>query len=391
LPNKTDRFQNRRLRIAIATAGRFHVLDLARELSALGHEVRLYSFVTRRRAGAFGLPRECHVSLLPSVLPLLIWERLLPRLARGLRERLLFKALNWAVILRMRRCDVFIFMSGIYLEAARTAKRRFGARLWLERGSQHILAQDEILARIRAARPSALAIRRELAGYRAVDRIVIPSMHVQESFGRDPQSHSKLFRNSYGVDTNMFTQARSRGRLDQPVKLLYAGAWSLRKGCDLLIEAVRRLTGVRLVHVGAIGDHPFPQNDEYFFHIDAVPQWELPKLYAEADAFVLASREEGLASVLAQALAAGLPIVATDRTGAADLALTPALAERITVVPHENADALAIAIAGLRDKLISTGPYPRLAEEDREALSWTAYARRYSAELLRDCGREKAC
>ena len=31
------------LRIAIATGGRFHVLDLARELDALGHEVRFYS------------------------------------------------------------------------------------------------------------------------------------------------------------------------------------------------------------------------------------------------------------------------------------------------------------------------------------------------------------
>ena len=30
---------HRRLRIAVATLGRFHMLDLARELAALGHEV----------------------------------------------------------------------------------------------------------------------------------------------------------------------------------------------------------------------------------------------------------------------------------------------------------------------------------------------------------------
>ena len=78
-------------------------------------------------------------------------------------------------------------MSGIYLEAARFAKRRFGAAVWLERGSRHILSQDEILADIPGAagrRP--LAIDRELAGYALADRIVIPSLHVKESFRRDP-------------------------------------------------------------------------------------------------------------------------------------------------------------------------------------------------------------
>ena len=38
----------RRLRIAIATAGRFHVLDLARELNALGYAVDFYSYVPNR-------------------------------------------------------------------------------------------------------------------------------------------------------------------------------------------------------------------------------------------------------------------------------------------------------------------------------------------------------
>jgi starch synthase len=366
------------------------MLDLARELHALGHEVRLYSFVSRRRAGAFGLARECHVSLLPFLFPLAAWERLLPKVGRLLRERLMYKALNWAVILRMRRCDVFIFMSGIYLEAAHAAKRRFGARLWLERGSQHVLAQLEILASVPGERPSALAIRRELDGYALADRIVIASTHVQESFRRDAASFSKLFRNSYGVDTNMFAQVRPKVS-NCPIRLLYAGSWSLRKGCDLLTEAVRRVAGIRLVHVGSIGDYRFPQNDDRFLHIDSVSQLELRDFHTEADGFVLPSREDGFGMVLSQALATGLPVIGTDRTGAPDLALTPALSQRIIVVPHGDIDALANSIAALRDRLISAGPFAPLGEEDREALSWAAYGRHYSAELLRDFGRKKAC
>lgn len=388
LLNKTQGTAKRSLKIGIATAGRFHVLDLARELHALGHDVSLYSFVPRRRAVAFGLPRACHVALLPFVFPLIAWERLLPRLAPSLRERLMYMALNRTVIVRMRPCDVFIFMSGMYLEAARTAKRRFGARLWLERGSQHISAQDELLAAVGGERPSAATIRRELDGYGEVDRIVIASSHVQESFGRDPRAYAKLFRNPYGVDIAMFFPHKTKPRND-PLVFLYAGSWSLRKGCDVLANAIRSVSGVRLLHVGNVGDCPFPVGDERFEHLDSVPQWKLRDLYWAADAFVLASREDGFGMVLSQALATGLPIIGTDRTGAPDLALTPALAARISVVPHGSPEALAAAIDALRNRLDSGEPFPPLSESDFEALSWSAYGRRYSAELAREAELER--
>ena len=84
------------LRIAIATAGRFHVLDLARELHALGHRVRFYSYVPRSRARSFALPAECVVSLLPFALPALAWQRLAPGFLPRLRERMMYAALNYA-------------------------------------------------------------------------------------------------------------------------------------------------------------------------------------------------------------------------------------------------------------------------------------------------------
>jgi glycosyltransferase involved in cell wall biosynthesis len=388
LLNKLEEAPKGSLKIGIATAGRFHVLDLARELVALGHDVTLYSYVPRRRARAFGLPSRCRVALLPLLFPMLAWERFLPRLARQMRERILHQALDWAVGVRMRRCDVFVFMSGIYLNAARKARRRFGARLWLERGSQHILEQDALLAAVGAERPSAATIRRELDGYAEADRIVIASKHVQESFRRDPAAYAKLFCNPYGVDTAMFFPPQTRPR-NETLVFLYAGAWSRRKGCDVLTEAFRSVSNVRLVHVGDIGDCPFPAQDKHFEHVDSVPQWKLRDYYWAADAFVLASREDGFGMVLSQALATGLPIIGTDKTGAPDLALTPALAARISVVPQGSAQALASAISALRDRLNAREAFPPLTEADRETLSWTAYGQRYSAELLRDAEIER--
>jgi starch synthase len=126
----------------------------------------------------------------------------------------------------------------------------------------------------------------------------------------------------------------------------------------------------------------FPGNDDWFVHVDPLPQRDLARFYAAGDVFVLASREEGLALVLSQALACGLPLICTDRTGGADLAHTPALAAHITVVPHDDVSALACAIARWRDRWRAGESLPRLSETDREKLSWAAYARRYSDEML---------
>ena len=184
----------------------------------------------------------------------------------------------------------------------------------------------------------------------------------------------------------MFPQAPPRpagGRLE----LIYVGGWSLRKGCDLLTAAIRAVDGVRLTHVGPLGDLAFPAGDARFVHVAPVSQDQLGGYYQQADGVVLASREEGLSLVLAQALASGLPVICTDRTGGEDLAWTPALADRISVVPTDDPAALAAAIEAARDRALAGGPPRLLSESDRETLSWAAYGRRYNDEIARDFTR----
>src|SRR5205814_2148833 len=95
-------------------------------------------------------------------------------------------ALDRSVSVMLEPCDVFICMSGIYLGAALLAQQKYGAKVWLERGSRHILSQHEILAAIPGAnQPTSDVIARELEGYTKADKIVVPSRHVFESFKRD--------------------------------------------------------------------------------------------------------------------------------------------------------------------------------------------------------------
>ena len=112
-----------------------------------------------------------------------------------------------------------------------------------------------------------------------------------------------------------------------------------------------------------------------------MPQTELGRFYAEAGAFVLASRQDGFGVVLAQALASGLPVICTDRTGGADLAHTPALARRTRVVPSDDLAALVAGISELRGGFETGKCFPPLTDGDRETLSWAAYGRRYAEQI----------
>jgi alpha-maltose-1-phosphate synthase len=383
---KADIQSKKHLRIGVATSGRFHLLDIARELSSLGAEVQFYSYLPRRRAMAFGLPAECHVGLLPLLFPIVIMERLFPRFLPRLTERLLCWALDLSVTLRMRRCDVFICMSGIYLLAARFAQWRYGALVHLHRSSRHILSQKEILARLpHSAQVTSFMVRRELKGYQIANRIIVPSTHVMESFSKWPELSRKLFLNPLGVDIDKFPiRVRSA---DNPT-VIFVGQWSYRKGVDILLEAMAPMSGVRLIHVGALSDAAFP-GDPKFVHHDHVPQHKLPLFYASAHVLVLPSREDGFGVVLSQALSSGLHVVCTDRTGGPDLARLPGLSRLIWTVASNDAVALRCALERALNAATGKTPVAPITDAERQMLGWGSYARR-DLKLMEDCCGQNA-
>ncbi len=375
------------MRIAIATSGRFHVLDLARELTALGHEVAFYSFVPRRRALRFGLPAKCHRGLLPAIAPWLVLQRLAPPRQRESWDRRVFERLDGLIERRLEHCDVFIGMSGLCVESARVAREKYGARIFIERGSRHVMSQKQILEDLAALAPAtgrvpAYAVARELASYALADSVVVPAQHVVESFLERGFPRERLFRNPYGVDLSMF-RPTPPPPMDRPV-VLHVGAWSMRKGCDYLLTAVKRCgRNATLRHVGAIGDAAMPE-DSSFDHHDPVPQWRLQEFYAKAHILVLASREEGLSLVQAQALACGLPVVCTDRTGGRDLKAWLGEPKAITVVKAEDVEGLSKALAETIDwqrACLRPGVLRDLLRSGREQFSWRTYGERYHSML----------
>jgi alpha-maltose-1-phosphate synthase len=373
------------MRIAIITTGRFHVCDLGRELDALGHEVAFYSLVPPWRTRRFGLPRGCNRWILPAVTT----QYAASRIARGTRyetraAEALREAVDASIAARLERCDVVVAVSGMFPRSQAAARQRYGSKVFVERGSRHILSQQEILNALPRgpdADPpvSDAAVARELADYESADTIVVPSRHVVRSFEERGVPGKRLFRNPYGVSLSMF--APTLAPVDERPSILMVGQWSLRKGVDILVDAWRRMADTRLVHVGVVGDAPLPLGRR-FTHHEPVDQVELRRFYARAHVFALASREEGLALVQAQALACGVPVVCTDRTGGEDLRELLGLGDKaVRVVPPEDPEALwAALLEALGPAVCQRGRRDLLGPEAAQ-LSWQSYGNRYHRAL----------
>lgn len=380
------------MKVAIVSRGRFHLLDLARELAGLGLDVKFYSYVPFAWARRFGLPAECHVGLLRYVLPLALGERKLRGPARLFCIRHATRILDRVVARTLAPCDVLIGLSGLCVRTSLAARDKYGALIFVDRGSRHILSQKAILDDCRRRYGEAetvplFSIERELTTYGLADIVTVPSTHAAESFLEHGFRPERLFSNPYGVDLTMFKPTPAP-RNDPPV-VLFVGRWTYQKGCDVLVTACRKLPEtVRLVHVGAVHDAPFPR-ESWALHVDPVPQWKLQEWYAKADVFVLPSRQEGFAMVILQAARCGLPIVCSDRTGGMDLRELLQDKRWVQVVPADDVEALTAGIAraiqlarsqqGLRDYLGATAAQ----------ISWRAYGERYAKKLEQELVRRR--
>ena len=166
-----------------------------------------------------------------------------------------------------------------------------------------------------------------------------------------------------GVDIHKFypeEQAAARARLgiDAEAKVLITvGGLVERKGFHRVIECLpgllREFPGLRYLIVGGAS----PEGDwsdklkaqvaqlnlqDHVLFLGAMPSAELKLPLSAADVFVLSTRNEGWANVFLEAMACGLPVIATDVGGNAEVVCKPELG---AIVPFGNAAALKQAIA----------------------------------------------
>ncbi|MCO5168001.1 MAG: glycosyltransferase family 4 protein [Planctomycetes bacterium] len=380
-------------RVALVVPGRFHAFDLGRALLARGDDVLLLTNYPGRVVERFGFPAARTRSFLAHGL----LHRAAIRLPAGQRlaEAALHRAFGaWAArTLRDQPFDVVHCWSGVSEEVLRDRRVR-GLKV-LTRGSAHIAAQRRLLdeeerrAGVPIDKPSDWIVEREEREYDLADRIRVISSFARRTFLEHGCAPDRLIESPLATPIEQFrpaagvVEARARRlRAGEPLRVLYVGALTCRKGLlDLVAAAdqVARDARVRLVGAPTSESGPLlrrlPPAVEVLGHR---PQRELPAHHAWADLFVFPTIEDGFAIVLAQAAGAGLPLITTPNCGGPELLSQGAAVWEVPIrAPGAIVDRLRWADAN-RDELAS------LVEASGQALRPRSWAQ-VAAELQERC------
>jgi starch synthase len=312
------------MKVCIGSAGRFHTFDLARQLERLGHLGRVYTGYPKWKID--GLPRE-KVSTFPWFLvPQLALGRFGLQPAHQYANRFVITNFARWMARNLEPSDVFHCLSSFGVESLQVAQQH-GALTVCDRGSSHIVYQEEILREeyerwnVPFGGIDRCLIERELAEYDICDLVCVPSTFAHRSFLKMGVSPTKLRKISYGVDLQLFKPVRKR---DQTFRLIYVGALSLQKGIPYLLEAIAEihLPHFEMWFIGSVLPEVRQLLGKYegkFRYLGVIPRNELYNYYSQSSALVLPSIQDGFGLVQAQAMACGLPIIATTNTGAQDL------------------------------------------------------------------------
>jgi hypothetical protein len=172
-----------------------------------------------------------------------------------------------------------------------------------------------------------------------VDEIWVASTWVRDCYVASGIPAEKVQVVPLGVDAATFRPDGSRFSLKtaKRTKFLFLGGTIHRKGIDILLEAYlkafRAIDDVCLVIKGQSGStyrgselgdtlqairKKDPEAPEIEYLADSLDEEVLASLYRSCDVFVMPYRGEGFGLPMAEALASGLPVVATARGAAMD-------------------------------------------------------------------------
>jgi glycosyltransferase involved in cell wall biosynthesis len=251
-----------------------------------------------------------------------------------------------------------------------------------------------------------------------VDELWVPSEYVRRMYIAGGTDENRVAAIPNGVDLNVFTPDGPRRELPGETRFLFVGGLIWRKGADLLLEAWRQAFAGRedvtlvIKDFGADGVYRSANREPFRAHAasGALPRIvlldeelelsELAALYRSCDVLVAPYRGEGFAMPVLEAMACGLPVIAT-AGGPTDEFSPPEAGWRIrsrrATFPEERVDAMPTAgrpwvlepdLRHLVELLRSAQSDPDerrrrgcAGRQAAQALSWDAVAEQYEMRI----------
>jgi glycosyltransferase involved in cell wall biosynthesis len=192
-------------------------------------------------------------------------------------------------------------------------------------------------------------LKRMSGAYHQADKVICVSKALADSLKRNFQIDSIVINN---MVSNVFFQSTKKDRKDNCFRFIACGAIrnNGNKGFDILVDAFAKghfHQNVTLDIIGDGEDRPFiekkiTQNgmSDQIHLLGVKSPDEVSELLCNSDCFVLSSRLETFAIVVIEAMAKGLPVVAT-RCGGPETFLLP---EHGILVEKENVEQLTDAM-----------------------------------------------
>jgi glycosyltransferase involved in cell wall biosynthesis len=223
-------------------------------------------------------------------------------------------------------CDVFHGFEGAVLHSMRKAKQQ-GAITVLDYPIFHYKTIREVLIDeyklLKLEIPDFLLKRdinilRKEQEISEADYIFVPTKRIADDFVRYGKEREKVKCISYGFNPNRFFVGQKK---DAIFRILFVGIIGVRKGVHYLLEAVKQLNlkNIEVLLISPIEEEFKPILSRYkglFNHIHSLPNEGLVQVYQNSSVFVFPSLAEGSAYVTYEAMASGLPIIASENAGA---------------------------------------------------------------------------
>jgi glycosyltransferase involved in cell wall biosynthesis len=153
--------------------------------------------------------------------------------------------------------------------------------------------------------------------------------HLIDHYGLDENQVVVIYpgcQERFSAPVDAATRARVRAAYRLPGRyILYVGGLAKHKNIETLVNAFRSVAGEMPHHLVLVGGRYHTSSDEQLWRLiregryervsllDAVPDDDMPALYQMAEMFVLPSLNEGFGLTLLEAMAGGVPVIASRR------------------------------------------------------------------------------